>query len=144
MLIALYRYYIHLFCGYIILRGISSCTIVLYGVRRLTIIEIIGENIRCFRQQKGLSQEQLALHSGMNTSYIGQIERGEKNPTVRTLEKIAIALDTTIIELFSSPDSLKNGDSRSQSQQFLAILTPEDIRRYMLGILKDETNKPRS
>jgi transcriptional regulator with XRE-family HTH domain len=74
----------------------------------------------------------------MNTSYIGQIERGEKNPTVRTLEKITAALEINITDLFASPDSPKISDSHSQNQQFLAILTPEDIKRYMLGILKDE------
>ncbi|WP_028549999.1 helix-turn-helix domain-containing protein [Paenibacillus sp. UNC451MF] len=105
-------------------------------------IELIGDNIRLIRQKSGLSQEQLALLSNMNTSYIGQIERGEKNPTVRTLEKIAAALEISITDLFSSSDSPKTSDSRSQNQQFLAILTPEDIKRYMLRILKDEKNKP--
>jgi len=118
----------------------ENCNIVLYGVRSLRNIELIGDNIRLIRQKSGLSQEQLALLSNMNTSYIGQIERGEKNPTVRTLEKIADALEISITDLFASPDSPKIGDSRSQNQQFLAILTPKDIKRYMLGILKDEKN----
>lgn len=51
-------------------------------------IESIGENIRLVRIKRGLSQEQLALNAGVNTSYIGQIERGEKNPTIKTLEKL--------------------------------------------------------
>ncbi|CAM4344183.1 transcriptional regulator with XRE-family HTH domain [Paenibacillus endophyticus] len=103
-------------------------------------IEIIGENIRLVRQKRGLSQEQLALLAGMNTSYIGQIERGEKNPTVKTLEKIAKALDINITDLFSLQDSPRLGEQNSQNQQFLAILTPDDIKRYMLGILNDEKN----
>lgn len=41
-------------------------------------IESIGENIRVLRLKNGFSQEQLALNAGVNTSYIGQIERGEK------------------------------------------------------------------
>ncbi len=142
MLLALFDGYIHLFNGFIILSVFGNCNIVLYGVRRLKNIELIGDNIRLIRQKSGLSQEQLALLSNMNTSYIGQIERGEKNPTVRTLEKIAAALEISITDLFSSSDSPKTSDSRSQNQQFLAILTPEDIKRYMLRILKDEKNKP--
>ncbi|MDR0232616.1 MAG: helix-turn-helix domain-containing protein [Dysgonamonadaceae bacterium] len=51
-------------------------------------IEFIGGSIRILRTGKGPSQEQLALNAGVNTSYIGQIERGEKNPTIKTLEKI--------------------------------------------------------
>lgn len=92
------------------------------------------------RQKNGLSQEQLALLSNMNTSYIGQIERGEKNPTIRTLEKIAAALSIEFIELFALSSPITKGDSPSRTQQYLAILTPEDIKRYMLGILKDEVD----
>ncbi|AOZ92284.1 helix-turn-helix domain-containing protein [Paenibacillus crassostreae] len=103
-------------------------------------IEVIGENIRILRQKSGLSQEQLALLSNMNTSYIGQIERGEKNPTIRTLEKIAAALKINITDLFTLSSPSTKSDSPPQSQQYLAILTPEDIKRYMLGILKDESN----
>ncbi|MNW38757.1 anaerobic benzoate catabolism transcriptional regulator [compost metagenome] len=111
-------------------------------MRKLKNIEIIGENIRILRLKNGLSQEQLALLSNMNTSYIGQIERGEKNPTIRTLEKIANALKIDFIDLFVLSDPAAKSDNHPQSQQYLAILTPEDIKRYMLGILKDENNKP--
>lgn len=50
-------------------------------------MEAIGESIRLHRLKNGMSQEQLALNAGVNTSYIGQIERGEKNPTIKVLEK---------------------------------------------------------
>ncbi|MBT2293448.1 helix-turn-helix transcriptional regulator [Paenibacillus albidus] len=46
-------------------------------------IESIGENIRILRLKSGFSQEQLALSAGVNPAYIGQIERGEKNPTIK-------------------------------------------------------------
>jgi transcriptional regulator with XRE-family HTH domain len=104
----------------------------------LTNIELIGNNIRIFRQKSGLSQEQLALQSGMNTSYIGQIERGEKNPTVRTLEKIATTLGITFIDLISSTD-LQKGVIRNQDQQYLAILTLEDIKKCIREILKKDS-----
>ncbi|MGG4143875.1 helix-turn-helix transcriptional regulator [Paenibacillus algorifonticola] len=107
----------------------------------MTNIERIGENVRFYRQKKGLSQEQLALQSEINTSYIGQIERGEKNPTIKTLEKIAAALNITLIDIISPFELRKGGEERSQHQQFLALLTPEDIKRYMIGILKDESNR---
>lgn len=99
-------------------------------------IELIGENVRLYRQKKGLSQEQLALHSEINTSYLGQIERGEKNPTIKILEKIAAALEITLIDLITPFEMRKGGIE--PNQQFLALLTPEDIKRYMVGILQDE------
>lgn len=104
----------------------------------MTNIELIGNNIRIFRQKSGLSQEQLALQSGMNTSYIGQIERGEKNPTVKTLEKIATTLGITFIDLISSAD-LQKGVIRNQDQQYLAILTLEDIKKCIREILKKDS-----
>ena len=60
----------------------------------------IGKNIRRIRLSKGLSQEALALTSGIDRSYLGGIERGEHNVAVINLEKIAIALDIQIANLF--------------------------------------------
>ena len=53
----------------------------------------IGEKIRTIRLDKGLSQEALALQSGIDRSYLGGIERGQHNVAVINLEKIAQALE---------------------------------------------------
>ena len=60
----------------------------------------LGKKIRLIREQKGLSQESVALASGIDRSYFGGIERGEHNVAVINLEKIAIALDIKIKDLF--------------------------------------------
>ncbi|MDQ0086740.1 transcriptional regulator with XRE-family HTH domain [Paenibacillus anaericanus] len=65
-----------------------------------SIVILVGEKIRALRQHRDLSQEKLAFKAGLNTSYIGQVERGEKSATVVSLEKIAIALDVDIEEMF--------------------------------------------
>ncbi|MCA0755343.1 helix-turn-helix domain-containing protein [Paenibacillus sp. N4] len=59
----------------------------------------IGENIRQLRKRRGLSQEQLALRAEINPSYMGQVERGEKNPTIDVLGKIALALQMPIEQI---------------------------------------------
>ncbi|BBH22610.1 transcriptional regulator [Paenibacillus baekrokdamisoli] len=64
------------------------------------VVILVGEKIRALRQHRGLSQEKLAFKAGINTSYIGQVERGEKSATIISLEKIATALDVGIEELF--------------------------------------------
>lgn len=64
------------------------------------IAQIIGERIRAIRQNRGISQEQLALRASLNSSYVGQVERGEKSPTVDSLDKIVNALETNFEELF--------------------------------------------
>jgi transcriptional regulator with XRE-family HTH domain len=58
-----------------------------------------GEKVREIRNSKGLSQEQLAHNADVQRSYIGMIERAEKNITLVNIEKIAKGLDTSIIEL---------------------------------------------
>jgi len=63
----------------------------------------IGEHIRYYRGLRGLSQEQLALQAGINPAFLGHLERGLKSPTVTTLEKIALALDISLSELFTAP-----------------------------------------
>ena len=50
---------------------------------------LVALKIRCLREQKGLSQEKLSFLADLHRVYIGQIERGEKSPTLLTLQKIA-------------------------------------------------------
>ena len=57
------------------------------------IIERIGLNIIKIREKRGLSQEKLAALAGLHRTYIGQVERGEKNIGLKNLEKIANALE---------------------------------------------------
>ncbi|WP_428429478.1 helix-turn-helix domain-containing protein [Pararhizobium sp.] len=63
--------------------------------------QLIALNIRRLRVAKAISQDDLALIAGIERSYAGHLERGTKNPTVKTLEKIAVALSCEISELFA-------------------------------------------
>jgi transcriptional regulator with XRE-family HTH domain len=58
----------------------------------------LGKTIKQVRKQKGLSQEQLALKAEIDRSYMGGIERGERNITFLTLVKIAVCLGCDIAE----------------------------------------------
>ena len=71
------------------------------------ISKLIGQRIRNYRTQQKLSQEKLAELSGCHPTYIGQVERGEKNATLESIEKIASALNTPLSQLF---EKLGNGD----------------------------------
>lgn len=59
----------------------------------------VGKKIRDIRQSKGLSQEQLAEYAEVHRTYIGMIERAEKNITLVSLEKVAKALGVEMGEL---------------------------------------------
>lgn len=64
-----------------------------------SIRSILAENIRLFRKRQGLSQEELAHLCGLHRTYIGSIEREERNATLSTLEAFAEALGVSISEL---------------------------------------------
>lgn len=61
----------------------------------------INERVRLYRTSSGLSQAALAEKADLHTTYIGQIERGEKNPTIETLLKITDALAISPDEFFA-------------------------------------------
>ena len=60
-----------------------------------------GKKVREERLKKGLSQEDLASKANVHRTYIGMIERGEKNITLLNIKKIAIALDLQINQLLN-------------------------------------------
>lgn len=60
-----------------------------------------GNRIRDIRMQRGLSQEQLAFKANLHRTYIGMIERAEKNITLLNIERIANALEISINDLFN-------------------------------------------
>lgn len=59
-----------------------------------------GLKVRSLRQSKGLSQEALAAEAGLDRTYMGGVERGERNVSIVNIEKIAFALSVSIKELF--------------------------------------------
>lgn len=63
------------------------------------LIKVICANIRDVRKIKGLTQEELAEICSLHTSYLAGVERGERNITMQTLEKIAHGLEISPIDL---------------------------------------------
>ena len=59
----------------------------------MDVVQLLGANVRRYRKLKGMTQEQLALEVGMERSYISDLERGTRNPSVRALGRLAEALD---------------------------------------------------
>lgn len=61
--------------------------------------KFVGHKIRDLRKKHNLSQEDFADKCGLHRTYIGAVERGERNITLNTLEKIAITLNVLVSEL---------------------------------------------
>lgn len=58
----------------------------------MDVVQLLGVNVRHHRKLKGMSQERLALDAGMERSYVSDLERGTRNPSVRALGRLADAL----------------------------------------------------
>lgn len=67
---------------------------------KIDILILFGNKVRTFRKEKGISQEELAFRSELHRTYIGMIERAEKNVTLKNIEKIAKGLGISIQEFF--------------------------------------------
>lgn len=65
----------------------------------MDVVKLLGENVRRHRKLAGISQEELSHRTGIKRSYISDLERGTRNPTVRALSRLADALGIEPAEL---------------------------------------------
>jgi transcriptional regulator with XRE-family HTH domain len=75
---------------------------------------VLAANIKSFRREKGFSQEGLAERCGLHRTYIGSVERHERNVTLSTLEVLASTLGVTVPELLTECESLPNNEQMSK------------------------------
>lgn len=104
------------------------------------LVERLGNRIRYLRKQRGLSQDKLGEAAGLHVNYIGQVERGEKNITIETLEKVSRGLGISLEELFRYLDPMKNKDetgelvelleSRPQKDKVLALTLVKSVFKW--------------
>ncbi|MBR0132994.1 MAG: helix-turn-helix transcriptional regulator [Lachnospiraceae bacterium] len=108
------------------------------------IAKSVGQRIRNYRNKLGLSQERLAELAGCHPTYIGQVERGEKNASLESIEKISSALKLPLEKLFEKiePYMVSIDDSniplkcynylssKTQSEQELIYEIIQDIDKY--------------
>lgn len=89
-----------------------ECSLIVFKKRRLvnlfskrmtnSIQKKFGEFVRKKRKEQGFSQESFAFKAKLHRTYMGAIERGEKNITIKNIEKIAFCLEIKISEIFSA------------------------------------------
>ena len=110
----------------------------------------VGNNIMKFRLKAGITQEELALRSGLSQGYINQLEHEVRNYTQKSLELIAVALSVPLIEFFKEGE-IKQASAvaedvgiyqkkMSYKKEFMPILNdlPEYIVGHYLTLLKLE------
>ena len=72
----------------------------------------LGENIRTYRKQLNVSQEELAHLADLDRTYIGGAERGERNLTILSMLRISSALEVSVIDLIDGLDLVFVGEER--------------------------------
>ena len=97
----------------------------------------VGKRLRSYRTGQGLSQEKLAERAGLHPTYIGQVERGEKNLTIESLEKITSALDVSMASIFEKIEERSEADNYClQAYELLSRKNNVD-RERLFRILKE-------
>lgn len=108
-------------------------------------MKLVGHRVRDLRKERGWSQEALGEKGGFHYSYIGQIERGEKNVSLLNLVKIADALEVSVPQLFAYlDDEEKYTGSEADLQEIVRTLRtkkPHQVRmaRNVVRELVNET-----
>ena len=100
------------------------------------IANIIGERLRTYRNRRKLSQDALGELAGLHGKYIGQLERGEKNATLESVEKISRALNLPLEILF---ENIIIGDVQNEiPKECYDLLTPlpQKEQRAILELIK--------
>ena len=107
------------------------------------IAKAVGQRIRNYRTQKGLSQEKLAELSGCHPTYIGQLERGEKNATLESIERITAALGISLSKLFEKLDGQEGGakDTPLACYEFLSAKSKDEQEQLYKILLEMDKYK---
>jgi CheY-like chemotaxis protein len=84
---------------------------------------LLGATLKSQRSMLGISQEELACRAGLHRTYISDVERGARNPSIQSIEKLASALEISVSTLF------EQGRSASQAKELVEILLVEDNPR---------------
>ena len=93
----------------------------------------VGKRVKQYRENVGLTQNALATRAGVAPSYIPDIEKGKKCPTVQTLGYICFGLGITLAEFFRDSDEQK--ELNTTIQNFTARLSPKQ-QTMLLDFLK--------
>ncbi len=103
---------------------------------------MVGKQIRDLRKKKGLTQEGLGWKAGLHLTYIGAVERGEKNFSIVTMSKIAKALEVHICDLLSVTPTKAEGTSTAkiqkgrENQRTSKAILIKEIRKLSPEVLK--------
>lgn len=83
----------------------------------MDISSFVGPAFRLLRERQSLSQEQLALGAGLDRTYISGIERGRRNPSLKSMQRMATELDLSLEKVFVLARELAEESLRASAQK---------------------------
>lgn len=104
------------------------------------ITEIIGRRIRDYREGQKMSRETLAELADLHPTYIAQLERGEKNATINTLDRVCNALGITMEQLFEKINNQPKRNTISCCCYNLVHNQSPQKQKHLYAILKEIVN----
>ncbi|WP_414732289.1 helix-turn-helix domain-containing protein [Acetobacterium carbinolicum] len=104
----------------------------------------LGKRIRNYRLKMGFSQEQLAEKAHCHPTYIGQIERGEKNPTIESIEKITRALGISLSQLLEKIDLENHCEDQFAEKCYELVLSKNHEEQTIIYRILTEIEKYKS
>jgi transcriptional regulator with XRE-family HTH domain len=95
-------------------------------------LKLFGKRLRSLRRARNLTQEQLGELAGLNYKYLGAIERGEENPSLKVIEKIADALGLELIDLFRF--SHETANVKEAKAKIRKVLETDDLEKLQITL----------
>ena len=109
-----------------------------------TTVVKVGKRIREVRKAQGISQQELGERANLNYKYIGGVERGERNPSVESLVKIAKGLKVDVGDFFNVDDDRQLSEKERTYHQIIGLLGDKSTKelklakRMLTSLFKDE------
>lgn len=104
------------------------------------LLSLFGKRVRELRKNQGLSQEKLAAMAGIDTTFIGSIERGDANPSLKIIGRISEALNVDIADLFPFVTGKTEPNQRDKIRKELINLLyecDEETLRLLSGVFRE-------
>ena len=98
---------------------------------------VIGQRLRARRMQLGYSQDYTSEKAELHPTYIGQLERGEKNATINSIEKVCRALELPMEELFSNLVAAQPTQQIAQHCYDMIVSQPTKDQKKLCVLIED-------
>jgi transcriptional regulator with XRE-family HTH domain len=107
-----------------------------------TVLKELGSRVRELRKARGLTQEDLSERSGLHYTYIGGIERGERNPSLKSMKRVADALEVELDDLCIVHHRKGDTETSRLLSQINRALIDKDVRVLrLISLIVDDIDE---